>query len=579
MMSLKYSEILKSNHELGGLLSGEPYRILLLSNIVVNQLKEVLEFALRRRGINAHVAIGDYDNIVQDSCRLSEVNAVIVFWEAANLIEGLHALITSQSGDEVTVLGDRVVKEIDLVLKNLRHVPLVLINSFSSLLFDANELREGPLKVLCRRFNMALEERVSSNQLIVDLTTILAKVGLRSAVDFRQFQSSKALYSIDFFKAYVHAVEPAFCAVTGRVRKVLVLDCDNTLWAGILGEDGDNGIQMDDSTIKGRVFREVQQILKGFRSKGVLLALCSKNNPEDVDRVLETHPEVILKAEDLVAKKVNWRDKASNLRELSVELNLGIDSFVFVDDSSFEIGLIEKELPQIKCLQVPKILSEYPAMMRELAREFFSLTQTTEDLQKTEQYHQEQQRKTQAAMFGSIDEYLTSLGLKLNIMWGKDVPVSRASQMTQKTNQFNLTTRRYTEGDILRILDAPDYLVAAFSVEDRYGDYGVTGLAIIQKEQHKVGLAFIDTLLMSCRVIGRNVEYVFFDQLVNKLGQVGIKTLHAEYIVTQKNEQVANFYDTLGFSVLTSSASRRNYVINLDTYRFRNIRYIEITNK
>ncbi|MFH1933650.1 MAG: HAD-IIIC family phosphatase [Pseudomonadota bacterium] len=572
---MKYSEILSRNRELGALQSGEKYQIVLLSNIVVNPLKEILEFFLRGQGINANVVIGDYDNIVQDSSRFAAANAVIVFWEAANLTEGFHALIASQSADVIAALVERVENEMDLVLKNLQRVPLVLINSFSSLFFGVDELRDGPLKLFCKRLNAALGVRVAPNQLIVDLDSILAKVGLGAAADFRQFQSSKALYSVDFFKAYAGVVEPAFRAATGRVRKVLVLDCDNTLWAGILGEDGASGIQMGNASLKGRVFREVQQILKGFRRQGILLALCSKNNPEDVDDVLATHPDIILKAEDLVAKKVNWQNKATNLQKLAAELNLGIDSFVFVDDSSFEIGLIEKELPQIKCVRVPEVLSEYPAVMREVVREFFSLSQTAEDAQKTEQYRQEHQRKTQAAMFDTIDDYLISLGMKLNIIWGKGVSVSRASQMTQKTNQFNLTTRRYTEGDIQRMLDNSNYFVAVFSVEDRYGDYGVTGLAIIEKEQNGIKSARIDTLLMSCRVIGRNVEYAFFDQLIDKLRQDGIKTLHAEYIVTPRNEQVSHFYDALGFSVETSSDTQRGYVINLDAYQFRNITYVD----
>jgi FkbH-like protein len=576
--SLKYSEILKGNRELKASLTGEQYQIILLSNIVVNQFKEVLEFVLRRQGINAEVVVGDYDNIVQDSSRFTAANAVIIFWEAANLVEGLHAFI-SQDGADVDALGDRVESEIALVLKNLQHVPLVLINSFSSLLFSADELRDGPLKLLCRRLNAALAERVAPNQLIVDLNAILAQVGLGSAADFRQFQSSKALYSISFFKAYATAVEPAFRAVTGRARKVLVLDCDNTLWAGILGEDGDTGIEIGEASLKGRVFLEVQRILGGFRRQGVLLALCSKNNPEDVDRVLATHPEIVLTEEDFVAKKVNWNNKVSNLLELAAELNLGLDSFVFVDDSAFEIEFIEKELPQIKCVRVPEVLSEYPGVMRDLSREFFSLSQTAEDAQKTEQYRKERQRKTTAVMFDTPEGYLASLGLKVNITWGRTVPLSRVSQMTQKTNQFNLTTRRYTEGDIRRMLDDPDFCVAVFSVEDRFGDYGVTGLVIVEKKQDEISTAFIDTLLMSCRVIGRNVEYSVFDHLADKLKQMGIINLHAEYIETPRNQQVSHFYDGLGFSVTSPCDTRRSYVINLNQYQPRNIPYIELTDK
>ncbi|MBU1055055.1 MAG: HAD-IIIC family phosphatase [Proteobacteria bacterium] len=579
MKSMKYTEILKSNRELKTQLRGEKYQIVLLSNIVVNQLKEVLEFALRQMGINADVSIGEYDNIVQDSSRYVQADAVVVFWEAGNLVEGLHSTITLYNSHSIVALADRFESEIEIVLKNLRHVPLVLVNSFSSLLFGTDELRSGALKLLCKRLNEALENRATPNQLIVDLTAILARVGLGAAADFRQFLTSKALYSVDFFKMYAEVVKGSFCSVTGRARKVLVLDCDNTLWAGILGEDGEEGIQMDTTSYKGRVFREVQQILKGFRRKGILLALCSKNNSEDVERILATHPDIVLAEEDLVAKKVNWNNKAANIRELADELNLGTDSFVFVDDSSFEIGLVEKELPQVKCIQVPEILSEYPAKMREVERDFFLLSQTAEDGLKTEQYHQEHLRKSHGVKFDTINDYLTSLGLNVNIIFGKGIPIHRVSQMTQKTNQFNLTTRRYTEGDIQRMLKTPDCWIYVFSVEDRYGDYGHTGMAIIEKEQDELHTARISSLLMSCRVIGRNVEYAFFDRLVERLSQAGIKTLRAEYIRTAKNEQVSLFYNELGFNVVTSNDTQSNYDIKLDTYQYRNISYINVTEK
>ena len=351
---------------------------------------------------------------------------------------------------------------------------------------------------------------MASNQIIVHLDNVLAKVGHDASVDFRQFQSSKALYTIGFFKSYAEAVMPAFMAATGRVKKLLVLDCDNTLWGGIIGEDGYNGFELSDLTMRGMAFREVQTILKGFLRDGLLLALCSKNNLTDIDQVLNDHPEMILRNDDLVAKKINWHDKVANLRELASELNLGLDSFVFVDDSSFEVGYVQKELPEVMCIQVPLNISEYSSVIRKLRREFFSLARTSEDDNKTKMYQQEHLRKQQSSQFNSIDEYLTSLGLKIKVFWDSLIPVSRAAQLTQKTNQFNLTTKRYTEADIHCMLSDSSYWIATFSVEDRYGDYGVTGMTIIQRDKVVPNQCVIDSLLMSCRVIGRNIELRVF---------------------------------------------------------------------
>lgn len=575
MNLLKYSEILARNRELGRTAVGKPYRIALLSNIVVNQLGEILEFVLRGRGINAEVVYGDYDNIVQDSIRFKDVDAAVVFWEAANLVDGLHASAEDMEANELAALVERVEREMELALGNLRDVPLVLFNRFSALLFARDDLRNGALQRLCDRLNATLDRIVSPHQIAVNMDRVLAQVGLSAAADFRQFQSAKALYTIELFKSYAEHVAPAFFAVTGRIRKVLVLDCDNTLWDGILGEDGDSQIQMNNATRSGRIFREVQQILKGFRKQGVLLALCSKNNSGDVDRILTDHPDMLLRNDDWVAKKINWQDKATNLRQMSAELNLGLDSFVFVDDSSFELGLVQDELPQVACVKVPETLSDYPAVMRRLAREFFVLSRTSEDLRKTEMYRQEQMRGETKARFATLDDYLRSLGLLVRVAWNDAISVARAAQLTQKTNQFNLTTRRYTEADLARMLAEGNFAIATFAVSDRYGDYGITGLAIVQIEAEG-GVASIDTLLISCRVIGRNVECAFFDYLVGKLRAMGVAKLQAEYLRTPKNDQVSGFYDSLGFHTIVAEAGLWKYDLTLADYQQSEIDYIEV---
>ena len=574
LIAVKITEILERNRILGSRLTSSEYKIALISNIIVTQLREVLELTLREDGLKAEVVVGNYDAIVQDSSRFSDAKAVVVFWEASNLVEGLHNKATLMPPEDLDALEARVEGEIDLISCNLRSAPLVLINRFSSLAFDTNPLRIGPLSRMCKRLNASLEGKAGANQIIVDLDEVLAKVGLRASVDLRQYQSSKALYSFEFFKAYSEAVKPAFMAATGRAKKVLVLDCDNTLWGGILGEDGEAGIQMNGATSRGRAFREAQTVLGGLRKQGVLLALCSKNNPAEVDKILREHPDMILKDEDLVAKKVNWQDKATNLQELATDLNLGLESFVLLDDSEFELGLIQKELPQVKCVQVPRNLSEFPSVVRELGREFFTLSKSAEDDQKTEMYQRERLRKDQAARFASIEQYLASLNLEIRIVWDAGIPVSRAAQMAQKTNQFNLTTRRYTEADIQRMLGDPACTLAVFSVADRYGDYGVTGMAIIRYGE-SAGTAAIDSLLMSCRVIGRNIEYVFLDEIVLALRDRGVSSLRAEYLATAKNSQVERFFDDLGFSLISNNQSRREYQIRLADYEPREIKYIK----
>jgi FkbH-like protein len=572
---MKLTEILKRNRELGLTLKGKKYNIAIISNVTVNQLKEVLELMLREQGINAIVEIGDYNSIIQDSKRFSNANAVIVFWEVGNLIEGFADKVYSMSQVQLQSIQEKVQSEIDLVLRNLSTTSLVLMNYFSSLLFEPNSLRTGPLKNICNILNDTLRDKTGYNQILVDIDYILAKTGLSLSRDLRMYHSSKSLFTLDFFKNYSHAVAPAFKAATGNVKKIIVLDCDNTLWGGILGEEGEEGIQMNDITLNGKAYKEAQTILLGMQSEGVLLALCSKNNLSDVENVLNGHSDMILKEEHLVAKRVNWQDKASNLRELAINLNLGLDSFIFIDDSLFEIGLIQEQLPQVLCIQVPVNLSEYPTVIRELRKEFFSLSKTAEDDRKTEMYKLEQKRKNQTAQFNSTEEYLASLELKMNILWNEEIPVPRASQMTQKTNQFNFTTLRYTETDIRGMLNDSKFEIAVFSLEDKYGDYGISGIIIIETDPPNAS-ASIDSFLMSCRIIGRNVEYAFFDILVQRLLNKGIKSLQAEYIPTSKNKQVENFYDFIGMQKIYEKENRKRYEMSLNLYKYQNISYISI---
>ena len=570
---MKYTEILIRNKVLALEMTGEKYKVGIISNITIAQIKEVLELSLRENGINAEVTIADYDNIVQESKRLSNFNAVIIFWELVNLVDGLQSKIYLFSKDEIDHLENRVKSEIKIVLQNLKNVPLLIINNFSPALFDNNILKLGPLQILGKNLNNELMHGITSSQVVVNIESIFSSIGINQARDLRHFHTAKTIYTIEFLRKYCESILPAFLAVNGRAKKVLVLDCDNTLWGGIVGEDGETGILMSDDTDKGKIFKEIQIILSGMQSEGVLLALCSKNNEEDVNRILNNHPDIIINDKKIVIKKINWHAKSKNISEMAKELNLGLDSFVFIDDSNFEIGLIRQELPMVESFQVPVNLSDYPIFLKDLRMLFFSLYKTNEDHNKTEMYIQDMQRKEKIKIHDSIDNYLASLGLSINIFWNQEISVVRTAQMTQKTNQFNLTTKRYTESDIIRLIDDPKYEIAVFSLSDQYGDYGITGLSIINIQN---STAIIDSLLMSCRVIGRNAELTFFDQVVKKLLQKKIKTIKSDYLYSSKNKQVEYFYEKLGFICTLSNNIKKEFTLQIENYKMNNISYIKI---
>jgi len=564
---MKLTEIIQRNRELGSKLSGDKYSILILSNITINQIKDILEFNLRKSGVNAYVEIGNFDSILHDSQNTDSYDAVLIIWELSNIIENFHVKCNLMDEDLFNDLQAKIEGEIGLLLSNLKKTPLVLISKFSSLAFDFDVIGNNRYNNLSRKLNSILEAASPLNTKLINTDFILATTGLDSAVDYRQYQTTKALYSISFYNVFIEFINTFFLSSAGYVKKVLIMDCDNTLWSGILGEDGCDGIKMSCDSIQGKPFCEVQNIIKHYKNSGLLLALCSKNNQDDVDEVLDHHCDMILSNDDFVIKKVNWNNKAKNIQEIASELNLNLESFVFIDDSKFEIGLVKKELPQVECILVPDNLSEFPTLVRKLISKFDFSKTTAEDYCKTEMYRQENLRNIEKVKYNSIDEYLSSLELNVSVLWGGEVPIARACQLTQKTNQFNLTTKRYTEVELQCMLNSDSYIMATFSVQDKYGDYGVVGLVILKRKQNTQNEVTIDTFLMSCRVIGRNVEFTIFSHIVNKLIAFKVDKLNAMYIETEKNKQVSNFYDSLGFEVILNSNKSKQYQFKIRNFR------------
>lgn len=575
MKEMKLSEIMGENSKLAKELNGSRYEIFVLSNIITTQLNEILEYSLRKSGVNAYVASGDYDNIVQDSSKEENPELTIIFWEVCNFIDGFQYKYQNLSDDFINDLITKIKSEIKLVIENLKSNSRVIFNTFSSSLFHSGNPKQNKLDFLCEELNQFLYVNKTANTVIVDLDKIFNQVTASNSVDWRYYYSSKALYSVEFYKHYSLHIAPIVLSGLGKGKKVLVLDCDNTLWKGILGEDGIDGIEMSSSSKSGVYFEEIQYIASRLASEGVVVCLASKNNAADVDQVLMQHKDMILKENHIVAKKVNWNDKATNIKELAEELNLGLDSFVFVDDSDFEINLVREKLPQVTCFQVPKKLYEYPTMFREIENLFFKLNTSKEDIARVAMYKKEQLRDSEKNNFGNVEDYLSSLGLKLNVYVDDEKLIERVAQLTQKTNQFNLTTLRYSENDIEGFMKNENTKVVAFGLADKFGDYGITGVSILKKESENLS-AKVDVFLMSCRILGRNAEIVFFDYLMRILKDDNIITVDAKYSRTEKNAQVESFYDKLGFEIISKSEDEKSYRLNIDSYPIHNINYIEV---
>jgi len=564
MIDMKFNDIIRSNRKLENSRIENPYKIAVISNIMVHQIKDILEYSLRTEGIYTDVKIGDYDNIVQDSMNFKDKNSVIIFWELSNIVDNLQWKVEQFDDVKYQQIINKVKQEIDIVLNNLKSTPLIIFNLFSSLVFRKTSLRDSKFSLMADELNSYLLSLNKNNLRFINIDKTISLISINKSIDLRYYLSSKTLYKTDFYKSYIEHIKPIFLSLNGKTKKALILDCDNTLWKGVLGEDGFDKI---------KIFQEIQYMALDLSKNGVIIGLCSKNNQEDVDNVIKNHKSMILRDDDIIIKKVNWNDKVSNLKAISKELNIGLDSMVFVDDSDFEINLVRENLPTISTYQISKSEYLHTNMVESIKNEFYQNSLTYEDKKKKDMYKAQIQRVEAEKDIGNIEDYLKSLDLIINVYIDDKSLVSRLSQMTQKTNQFNLTTKRYSETEISTFIEDNNLIVIGIGVKDKFGDNGIVGLSILNIENN---IAEIDTLLMSCRVLGRNIEYKFMDIIIFILKNKKINICKAKYVKTYKNAQVADLFDGYEFDKDLYSETESNYKLDIDKYQSKNFNYIGV---
>lgn len=381
----------------------------------------------------------------------------------------------------------------------------------------------------------------------LDQDAMLEQIGRGAFFDLRLWYSSRFPYSAAAAREVAQSIVNVGVVLKLPRAKVIVLDADNTLWGGVIGEEGMTGIALGPD-YPGSAYVDFQRRLLAYRQRGFILALCSKNNPADVDEVLREHPHQVLKEEHFAARRVNWQSKPENLKALAAELNVGLESFVMVDDSDYECAAIRHELPQVEVVRTPDKPVLVPACLERVAR-LETLSVTAEDLAKSDLYAQEKKRAALKQELqqdgGDLAAYLASLQMRMQVAVDDARHVKRLAQLTQKTNQFNLTTRRYDEHKISQFIASPEWIVAHFSLQDTFGDSGIVGLALLRR-QHADTLE-LDTFLMSCRVIGRQAEGAFLHWLLRHVRSLGVVRIEAQFIPTAKNGLAEPFLPDQGF--------------------------------
>jgi FkbH-like protein len=554
-------------------------RIAVLGGSTTNEVVDLLELNLLSGGFRPTLYQCEYgryyEDAVHDPQALIDFRPDLVYiYTSCQNVQGFPPLQCSD--EEVQGYVDAEVDRYKQIWASLeKNLSCQMIqNNFElppfAILGNMDAVANGARSTFVMRLNLAFAKAALTNNklLIQDVHGLSARLGLTQWFDWDRWFSYKILNTAKASLMMAQSVTSMVRALYGRSRKVLVLDLDNTLWGGVIGDDGVDKIQIGRETPVAEAYTAFQEYCLSLRNRGVLLAVCSKNNEEIAKQGFE-HPDSVLKLEHISCFKANWEPKHENILAIGRELNLGVDSFVFVDDNPAERSIVESQVEGIAVPNVGSEVSKYAAII-EAGRYFEPVSLSTEDLERAALYAGNTQRANFESRFADYGEYLDSLEMTAEIDVFKPVYLERIAQLTNKTNQFNLTTRRYTMAEIEAIATDPAYIGIYGKLSDRFGDNGLISIVLGRKEATTLHL---DLWLMSCRVLKRDMEVAMLDAVIERAQAEGITTLVGYYFATKKNGMVADHYEKLGFTLQPSDTGSDNapiYTLSLAGYVPRN---------
>lgn len=413
-----------------------------------------------------------------------------------------------------------------------------------------------------RLLNAHWLERKPAYVSMLDQEAISADFGKNRWFDDSAWFLSKQPFALEALPVFAHAVARQLATLAGAVKKCLVVDLDNTLWGGIIGDDGIEGINLDPNNAVGEAYLDFQRTLRRYRERGVLLAVCSKNERIIAEKVFREHPFCLLKLEDFSAFIANWEEKPENLRQIARQLNIGLDSLVFFDDNPAERELVRSVLPMVTVVPVPEDPADYSVTLDQ-GGYFDWLQLSAEDLSRAGSYAAERQREELSTAAVSYEDYLRALEMTAEI--GPVLPgeFARFTQLINKTNQFNLRTVRYSEPEVERLAQDPGAVLLKATLQDKFSNYGLISALILRRAGQEL---FLDTWVMSCRVFKRGLEKALMNRIVELATESGCATITGEYIPTAKNGFVADLLDELGFSLVSNAEGIRRYSLQTAGY-------------
>jgi len=548
-----------------------PLKLGIVSSHTMDYAAAALPGTGLRHGILLDVALAAYGQAAQElldpasNFATQDLNCVLVAFDFRALGLGRLLLKKQEAEQAVSAAIDYVSSLAAGVRDNLKATCILqTLVPPSDPVFGAFDTRvPGSPRAMIESFNARLlQDVVRDSDLVVDAAFLASKVGLDLWNDARGWHKAKLPASLDSTPLYAEHICRLLGAARGKARKCLVLDLDNTLWGGVIGDDGIDGISLGQNSAAGEAFVAFQRFILDLRRRGVILAVCSKNEEANARLPFRDHPEMVLKEDHIAVFTANWSDKANNIREIAATLNIGTDSLVFLDDNPVERGQVREVLPEVAVPELTDDPADYIGLLAD-AGYFEAIALSGEDLVRADFYLANAQRVSLQKV-GNLEEYLGSLGMIATISPFNAVGRLRIAQLINKSNQFNLTTRRYSENEVEAFEKDPNKFCLQIRLADRFGDNGMISVVIFDKGPEEWSC---DTWLMSCRVLGRRVEEMVLSIVSEAAQNAGATFLKGTYIATKKNGMVAEHFARLGFTKLSELAdgvttwriSLRNY--------------------
>jgi len=535
-------------------------KIAILSSFTIKGIKETLQVKAAKTNLLTEFYVGGYNQYAQEifdpNSALYKFNPdlIIIFLDTIAIL-GDHYFLPYKISDkkrriwtdekivEIANLAEKITEtcQAKVILHNLEkpiYSPLGLVE---------NKQDIGYLESI-EIINNSLRDRFKKNNqvYIFDYDAFCSQIGKQNILDYKMYYLGDMKLNLKYLPNLCDQYMAYVQSIASMTKKCIVLDLDNTLWGGVIGEDGLEGIELG-PTPEGRPFMEFQKLLLSLFHRGIILAVNSKNNYDDAIDVFENHPNMVLKENHFASMQINWKDKVTNMRALAKKINIGLDSMVFIDDDHMNREMMKEFIPEVTVVDLPKDSALYVKTLTNL-KLFDSMIITKEDRQKGQMYTEEKNRQKLAQVAIDLTEYLRKL--KVKVVFDKPNPVNipRIAQLTQKTNQFNMTTKRYTEEIIGQFVKDKNYQVIAIHVSDKFGDNGLTGLAIVEKKDIRIWR--IDSFLLSCRIIGRKVEETLLAYIIKVAKSNKAHFLRGEFIPSKKNKLAEEFYQKCGFKKL-----------------------------